>query len=91
MALLYPFQYQYQIVTILPQINFEIIESPTPFIAGINQSFYDNFFDDHNFILEDSILVVDIDNKKINVINEKTKYQNFRLNTEKALKKNYKK
>ena len=30
LALLYPFQYQYQIVTILPQINFEIIESPTP-------------------------------------------------------------
>jgi hypothetical protein len=62
LALLYPFQYQYQIVTILPQANFEIIESPTPFIAGINQSFYDKFFDDHNFILEDSILVVDIDN-----------------------------
>ena len=43
LALLYPFQYQYQIVTILPQINFEIIESPTPFIAGINQSFHDKF------------------------------------------------
>ena len=77
LALLYPFQYQYQIVTILPQINFEIIESPTPFIAGINQSFYDNFFDDHNFILEDSILVVDIDNRKINFVNEKAKIPEF--------------
>ena len=89
LALLYPFQYQYQIVTILPQINFEIIESPTPFIAGINQSFHDKFFDEHNFILEDSILVVDIDNKKVNVINEKTKIPEFpskyRKNFEKKL------
>ena len=89
LALLYPFQYQYQIVTILPQANFEIIESPTPFIAGINQSFYDKFFEEHNFILEDSILVVDIDNKKIVVTNEKTKIPEFpvkyRKNFEKKL------
>ena len=77
LALLYPFQYQYQIVTILPQVNFEIIESPTPFIAGINQSYYDKFFDDQNFILEDTILVVDIDNKKLNMINEKTNLPEF--------------
>ena len=87
LALLYPFQYQYQIVTILPQINFEIIESPTPFIAGINQSFTETFFDDHNFILEDSILVVDIDNKKINNINEKTKIPEFPLKYKKGFDK----
>ena len=87
LALLYPFQYQYQIVTILPQINFEIIESPTPFIAGINQTFYDNFFEYHNFILEDSILVVDIDNRKINVINEKSKIPEFPAKYRKAFEK----
>ena len=87
LALLYPFQYQYQIVTILPQINFEIIESPTPFIAGINQTFYDNFFEYHNFILEDSILVVDIDNKKINVVNEKSKIPEFPAKYRKAFEK----
>ena len=42
LALLYPFQYQYQIITILPETNFEIIESITPFIAGINQSYEEN-------------------------------------------------
>ena len=87
LALLYPFQYQYQIVTILPQINFEIIESPTPFIAGINQSFTETFFDDHNFILEDSILVVDIDNKKLNNINEKTKLPEFPMKYKKVFDK----
>jgi hypothetical protein len=89
LALLYPFQYQYQIVTILPKLNFEIIESPTPFIAGINQSFYEKFFDDHNFILEDSILVVDIDNKKVEMKNEKekTKLPEFPLKYKKNLEK----
>ena len=77
LALLYPFQYQYQIVTILPKLNFEIIESPTPFIAGINQSFYEQFFDFHKFILEDSILIVDIDSKKVQMKNEKTKLPEF--------------
>ena len=87
LALLYPFQYQYQIVTILPKINFEIIESPTPFIAGINQSFYDQFFEDHNFILEDSILVVDIDNRKVDMKNEKTKLPEFPSKYKKNLEK----
>ena len=87
LALLYPFQYQYQIVTILPKINFEIIESPTPFIAGINQSFYEQFFEDHNFILEDSILVVDIDNKKVDMKNEKTKLPEFPSKYKKNLEK----
>ena len=63
--LLFPFQYQYQVVTILPKENFEIIESITPFIAGINQSFEDNFFEINNFELSDFILVVDIDKGKI--------------------------
>ena len=87
LALLYPFQYQYQIVTILPKINFEIIESPTPFIAGINQSFYEQFFDFHKFILEDSILIVDIDSKKVQMKNEKTKLPEFPSKYKKNLEK----
>ena len=87
LALLYPFQYQYQIVTILPKINFEIIESPTPFIAGINQSFYEQFFDFHKFILEDSILIVDIDSKIVQMKNEKTKLPEFPSKYKKNLEK----
>ena len=65
LALLFPFQYQYQVITILPKENFEIIESITPFIAGINQSYEDNFFENNNFVLSDCILVVDIDKGKL--------------------------
>ena len=68
---LYPFQYQYQIVTILPEINFEILESITPFIAGINQKYSKDFFTKKNFDLSDVILIVDIDNVCCTIENEK--------------------
>ena len=64
LALLYPFQYQYQIITILPEENFEILESITPFIAGINQAFQNDFFEKNNFVLSDCFFVVDIDKNK---------------------------
>ena len=70
LALLYPFQYQYQVVTILPKINFEIIESITPFIAGINQTYEEDFFKKNHYQLSDCILVVDIDRGKCNIINK---------------------
>jgi hypothetical protein len=69
LSLLYPFQYQYQVITILPEENFEILESITPFIAGINQS-YEGFFEKNEFTLSDCILIVDIDNKKQTLYNE---------------------
>ena len=87
LALLYPFQYQYQIVTILPEKNFEIMESITPFIAGINQSFEDDFFEERDFTLSDAILVVDIDKCKIQVFNETSQLPEFPKNAKLRLQK----
>ena len=68
LSFLYPFDYQYQIVTILPQDNFEIIESITPFIAGINETYDEEFFNKYGLALSDCIFIIDIDNKKTNLI-----------------------
>ena len=87
LALLYPFQYQYQIITILPQENFEILESITPFIAGINQSYEEDFFQKNNFVLSDCFFVVDIDNKKYLLLNEENKIPEFPKNCKKTLEK----
>ena len=70
LALLFPFYYQYQIITILPKGNYEILESITPFIAGINETFTEEFFTEKDFTLSDIILIVDIDNQKIKWIND---------------------
>ena len=88
LALLYPFQYQYQIVTILPEQNFEIMESITPFIAGINQTYQEDFFEKRGYTLSDLIVIVDIDNNKLDLINEESKVPEFPKNNEKTLRKN---
>ena len=87
LALLYPFQYQYQIITILPQENFEILESITPFIAGINQSYEEVFFEKNNFALSDCFFVVDIDKKKYLLLGEDNKIPEFPKNYRKTLEK----
>ena len=88
LSLLYPFQYQYQIVTILPKENFEIIESITPFIAGINQSYEDNFFESRNLSLSDAILVLDLDKSKLQLINNESNTPDFPKSYKKQLDKN---
>ena len=90
LSLLYPFEYQYQVVTILPKENYEIMESITPFIAGINQKYSPNFFEENNFNLSDSILVVDLDEGELNLINKQENQiiPEFPKNHQNNLKKN---
>ena len=89
LTLLFPFQYQYQVITILPEKNFEIIESITPFIAGINEEYKDNFFEIHNFQLSDCILIIDIDKGKIKKVNqnEENEVPEFPIKYRKILEK----
>ena len=87
LSFLYPFDYQYQIVTILPHENYEILESITPFIAGINESYENDFFDEFNITLSDEVLIIDIDNKKINMVNEQSEIPNFPKTYRKQLEK----
>ena len=88
LSLLYPFQYQYQVVTILPEENFEIIESITPFIAGINMAYTEDFFSSRDLTLSDGILIVDIDNTKINFENKMSDIPEFPKGYRRTLEKN---
>ena len=88
LSLLYPFQYQYQVVTILPKENFEIIESITPFIAGINMPYEDDFFVKRDLTLSDCILVVDIDNNLIDFQEKNADIPEFPKGNRKNLEKN---
>ena len=88
LSLLFPFQYQYQVVTILPEENFEIIESITPFIAGINQSYEDDFFEKRDMMLSDTFLVVDIDKENLIFKNEQSDIPEFPKNKRSIFEKN---
>ena len=88
LALLYPFQYPFQVVTILPKDSFEIIESITPFIAGINMAYTEGFIESRELTLSDTVLVVDIDKTKLNYINKMSEIPEFPKGYRKTLEKN---
>ena len=65
-SLIYPFNYPFQIATFLPKINYNLLESISPYILGINEKYEDSFFESNNIIIEDiTILIVNLDDGKI--------------------------
>ena len=88
LALLYPFQYQFQVITNLPLDDFEIIESISPFIAGVNIAYTENYIESRNFNLSDAILIVDIDNTKLSFVNKVNDIPGFPKGYRKTLERN---
>ena len=69
LLLLSPLKYQYQIVSVLPRELFSFCKSLSPFIFGINESYYPHYFSKNKIDIEDStICVVDIDSGKYYMI-----------------------
>lgn len=65
-SLIYPFKYPFQFVTILPEENYIILESISPYIIGINVTYDVSFFSRHGIDISDiTYLIVDIDNRNI--------------------------
>ena len=66
--LLSPFKYQFQIVSVLPSNLYKFLETISPFIFGINEKYNDNFMNQNNIIIEDTICFIDIDNDNYFVV-----------------------
>ena len=63
LLLLYPFNYQFQIVSILPKQLYGFLETVSPFIFGINEKYTHDFFQKNKISFElTTICIVDIDN-----------------------------
>ena len=74
LSLVLPFKYQFQIVSVLPKNLYHFIETISPYIFGINESYDSNFFKRNKIDLEDAtICIIDIDRNKyfIRIKNEK--------------------
>jgi hypothetical protein len=69
LSLIYPFKYPFQFVTILPEENFNFLESVSPYIIGINLKYHPNFFHDNDIDIESmTILIVDIDTRRLDIL-----------------------
>ena len=62
--LLFPFKYPFQVTSFLHKDNYNILESISPFIIGINETYHENFFTDNNITIDCmNIFVIDLDKK----------------------------
>ena len=69
LSLIFPFNYIYPFISILPSNCYSIIETFKSYILGINEEYDIRFFKNNNLeIDEKSIIIVDIDKSNINVI-----------------------
>ena len=63
------------------------MESITPFIAGVNQKYENDFFEKLNLTLSDFILVADLDRCELKYINSENSIPDFPKNNKKQLDK----
>ena len=90
LSLIYPLKYQFFCISILPKINYALIENVKCFIFGINLQYNKNFFFEYNIdIGNKKILICDIDSGKIQkLFSKENLYQKFILNDIKIKQKN---
>lgn len=62
--LLSPFEYQHQVISILPKEYYSYLETNTTFIYGINEKYDEKFFEKNNIFLKQRVCIVDLDEKK---------------------------
>ena len=72
-SILYPFIYPFQVSSCLREDAFEVLESISPYIIGINQKYKNDFFSNNKIETKNTnFLIIDLDNKDyfINTVEE---------------------
>ena len=73
LVLLFPFKFPFTIVSILPKESYYLIDNITPEIFGVNEKYHYSFFQENDIEINDHLLIIDIDEKKIIPCGPKTK------------------
>ncbi len=89
--MIFPFKYQYQIISILYKEKFHYLNNKSPFIYGINESFNENFLQNNNLNIKDTIILIDIDNGLINTQNLENDIPQIPISLRNKLEENFKK
>ena len=79
--LLYPFEYQYPFISVLPVNSYSLIEASHCYCLGINETYKENFFEVNNLEIDDkTIAIVDLDSNPIRVFPTKTQETKDEIN-----------
>ena len=75
--LLFPFKYPFQVTSFLHKDNYNILESISPFIIGINETYTPEFFENHEISVDGmNIFIIDLDRRKTELISDE-EFPNF--------------
>ena len=75
LCILFPFSYSFQVSSCVPNNAFNLLESISPYIFGINNKYSESFFKENNIYLYDDLMILDLDNKNLIMkINKKENY-----------------
>ena len=67
-SIIYPFIYPFQVSSSVHKNAFEILESISPYIIGVNQKLTDNFFSENKIEIKGSnYIIIDLDNKEFSL------------------------
>ena len=91
LSMIFPFKYQYQIISILYKEIFYYLNNKLPFIFGINESYNDNFLQNNNLNIKDTIILIDIDNGLINIKNLENEIPQIPISLRNKLEENLRK
>ena len=62
---LFPFEFPFQVSSSVPESAFELLESISPYILGINTKYYENFFIKNKIdIIDCNLIIIDLDKKE---------------------------
>ena len=85
-SLLYPFTYPFQVSSSIHKNAYEVLESISPYIIGINQKYSDSFFSDNKIEIKGTnFITIDLDNKEF-ILNIVEDIPNIPKNLNKRLK-----
>ena len=77
LILLFPFKYPFQVTSYLHKESYNILESISPFMIGINENYSKDFFDENEITVDGmNILIIDLDNKKSYLLTDEN-FPNF--------------
>ena len=67
-SLLFPFHHSFQVSSSIPNGMYDVLESISPFILGINTKFRKSFFKENKIDINDlDLFIIDLDEKKIKI------------------------
>ena len=60
LCILFPFSYSFQVSSCVPNNAFNLLESISPYIFGINNKYSESFFKENNIYLYDDLMILDL-------------------------------